>query len=116
MRKTGALTALIAGSLGLVYAILTLVLGGVVGTPVPDAPEETVQWIGWGGIVVSIIVIALSTFTFKSGSRIGAVLVVLAAAIGAWLGSGPLLLFMVVAFLGGLGALFGDAQDTVPER
>lgn len=115
MRKAGALTALIAASLGLVYAILTLTLGDLVGTPEPDRPEETVRWLGWGGILLSLVVVVLSGLSFRNGSRIAAALVIVIAAVGAVFGSGPFLVFMWVSVAGGVLALLGDKQRPLPE-
>jgi len=115
MRKAGALTALIAGILGLVAGIGILFLGGMVGTPEPDRAQEVIYWLGWGGIAVSLIVIVLGAISFKTRSRLSAILLMVAAAIGAVFGSGPISIFMSVAFVGGIVALFGDKQRPLPE-
>lgn len=105
MRKAGGIIGIVSGVLAVLAAGITLMLGGV-GSTVDAGGAGTVILLGWGGVVFSFLIIVLGAVMIGSKtSRVG-VLMMLCALFGALFGGTLVAVFMVLAFVGGLLALF----------
>ena len=105
MRKSGPIIAIIAGIFGVLAAVLTLALGAV-GNFFRLENANLVVWFGWGGLVFSFATIILAAMCFNARSRIPALLLVVCAIAGCVLGGTYVAVFMGVAVIGGMLALF----------
>ena len=105
MRKTGPIIAIIAGIFGVLAAVLTLALGAV-GNFFRLENASLVVWFGWGGLVFSFATIILGAMCINARSRIPALLLVMSAIAGCVLGGTYVAVFMGVAVIGGMLALF----------
>lgn len=108
MRKLGGYAAAIAGVLGVLGGILTVLVGVQVGSPETDSAAEAVYWLGWGGILLSAVVVALGLVAARTHSRVPPILLIVAGAAGVLLSGGLTSMFMGVAIVGGIVALFGE--------
>jgi len=109
MRKAGGIIALIAGIFGIFAAIATLFVGGMGGAFEAEG-ADTVVGLGWGGVVFSFLVIILGAVCMGAKSKIPGVLLIIASIFGAVLGGTLVALFMVLALIGGILALFGEKK------
>jgi len=109
MRKAGGIIALIAGIFGIFAAIATLFVGGM-GAAFEAEGADTVVGLGWGGVVFSFLVIILGAVCMGAKSKIPGVLLIIASIFGAVLGGTLVALFMVLALIGGILALFGEKK------
>lgn len=107
MRKAGGIIALIAGIFGIFAAGATLFVGGIGGAVEADN-ANTVIGLGWGGVLFSFLVIVLGAVSMNARSKKPGLLLILAALFGAVLGGTLVAIFMALAFIGGILALFGD--------
>lgn len=107
MRKAGGIIALIAGIFGVLAAFFTLMVGGVGGAFEAEG-AGTVIGLGWGGVIFSFLTIVFGAVTMNAGSRLPGVLLIITAIAGAILGGTFVALFMTLALLGGILALFGS--------
>ncbi len=106
MNKVGAVTALIGGALGLHAGIFILVLGGA-GVAFTNYDAHTVFFLGWSGVSLSILVIALGLFALQGrrGADIGLILCSLTGIllVGKIVGA-----FLVPAMIGGIVCLVSN--------
>lgn len=107
MQKAGGIIALVAGIFGVLAAIFTLLVGGL-GAGLEAENASTVIGLGWGGIGFSFLTIVLGAVTLGAKSRIPGILLMICAVAGAILGGTIVAIFMVLAFVGGLLALFSN--------
>ena len=105
MRKAGGIIALIAGIFGIFAAIATLFIGGMGGAFEAEGADTAVG-LGWGGVIFSFLVIILGAVCMGAKSKIPGVLLIIASIFGAVLGGTLVALFMVLALIGGILALF----------
>lgn len=109
MQKAGGIIAIIAGVLGVFAAGATLLIGGIsVATQTENG--STVVALGWGGVLFSFACIVLGAVALNTRSRWPGALLILSAAAGAILGGTLVAVFMALAFVGGLLALFVKKQ------
>jgi hypothetical protein len=106
MRKAGGIIALIAGVFAVLAALFTLFIGGA-GKAFDSHGADTVMMLGWGGVVFSFLTIVLGAICMGATSRWPGVLLILCSLAGAALGGTFVALFMVLALVGGILALFG---------
>ncbi|WP_346357995.1 hypothetical protein [Bosea sp. (in: a-proteobacteria)] len=106
MKKAGGIIALIAGIFGVIAAFVTLMIGGV-GSAVEAKNAQTVVMLGWGGVAFSFLTIVLGAICMNAASRVPGVLLIICAIAGAILGGTIVAIFMVLALIGGVLALFG---------
>ncbi len=106
MRKAGGIIALIAGIFGVIAAFATLMLGGVAST-VNAKDAQTVVMLGWGGVGFSFLTIVLGAICMNAASRWPGALLIVCALAGAVLGGTLVAIFMGLALIGGVLALFG---------
>lgn len=111
MRKAGGIIGIVAGVLALFAAGITLLLGGA-GTVVDADGAGTVILLGWGGVVFSFLVIVLGAVMIGSSTSRVAVLMMLCALFGVLFGGTLVAVFMVLAFVGGVLALFEKKEAT----
>lgn len=97
---------LIAGIFGIFAAGATLFVGGMGGAFEADG-ADTVIGLGWGGVFFSFLVIVFGAVAMGAQSKIPGVLLILSAIFGAVLGGAMVAMFMVLALIGGILALFG---------
>lgn len=105
MRKAGGIIAVVAGGCGVIAAFITLFVGGV-GSAIEAEGAETVVWLGWGGVFLSFCTIGLAAATIASKGRITSVLLIICAIAGALLGGTMVAVFMALAIIGAIVALF----------
>lgn len=110
MKKSGGIVALIAGIFGLLSAFATLFVGGI-GSAFKAEGADTVIGLGWGGVLFSFIVIILGAVCMNATSKLPGVLLIISAVLGAILGGTLVALFMVLALVGGILALFGGQRS-----
>lgn len=106
MKKAGGIIALIAGVFGVIAAFVTLMIGGV-GSAVEAKNAQTVVMLGWGGVAFSFLTIVLGAVCMNAASRWPGILLIMCAIVGAILGGTIVAIFMVLALVGGVLALFG---------
>ncbi|MDA9009411.1 hypothetical protein N9K16_05575 [Alphaproteobacteria bacterium] len=114
MKKAGGIIALIAGIFGILAAGVTLFTGGI-GAAFEAEGSSTVVMLGWGGVLFSFAVIVLGAVCMGANSRIPGVLLILSSIAGAILGGSLVAVFMALALVGGVLALFGKRQTTKTE-
>ena len=106
MSKVGAVIALIGGALGLHAGIFILVLGGA-GGAFTNYDAKTVFILGWSGVSLSILVIALGIIALlqRRGADIGLILCALTGIVlvGKIVGA-----FLVPALIGGIVCLVSN--------
>jgi len=114
MRKAGGIIALIAGVFGVLAAGMTLFVGGVgAGFEAEDA--DLVIGLGWGGVLFSFATIVLGAISIGATSKTPGVLLIICALCGAVLGGTFVAVFMGLALVGGILALFGGESEP-PEQ
>ncbi|CAN5187839.1 hypothetical protein BH10PSE8_BH10PSE8_10970 [soil metagenome] len=106
MRKAGGIIALIAGIFAVIAALFTLFVGAG-GKAFNASNADTVMMLGWGGVVFSFLTIVLGAVCMGATSRWPGVLLILCSLAGAVLGGTFVALFMALALVGGVLALFG---------
>lgn len=114
MRKAGGIIALIAGIFAVFAAGFTLLVGGVAGA-VEAENASMVIGLGWGGVLFSFLTIVLGAVAMGAKSRMPGVLLILCAIAGAILGGTFVAIFMALALIGGILALFGGKSAIVIE-
>jgi hypothetical protein len=109
MKKAGGIIALIAGIFGIFAAGFTLLIGGV-GSAADAQDANTVIGLGWGGVIFSFLTIVLGAICLGATSKVPAILLIICSIAGAILGGTLVAIFMVLAFIGGILALFGSKK------
>jgi len=109
MKKAGGIIALIAGIFGVFAAGATLLIGGM-GAAFEANDANTVVALGWGGVLFSFLTIVLGAVAIGAKTRKPGILLIICAILGAILGGGLVAVFMVLALIGGILALFGNAK------
>lgn len=112
MKKAGGIIALIAGIFAVIAAFATLMLGGV-GSAVNAKNAQTVVMLGWGGVLFSFLTIVLGAICMNASSRVPGALLIVCALAGAVLGGTFVAIFMALALIGGILALFGGRSTAV---
>lgn len=111
MRKAGGIIGLIAGIFGVLAAGATLFMGGLAGAFEAEG-AETVVGLGWGGVLFSFLTIVLGAVCIGAKGKLPGVLLIVSAILGAILGGTLVAIFMVLALVGGILALFGTKKKT----
>lgn len=111
MRKAGGIIALIAGIFAVIAAVFTLMIGGAA-TAVEAKDAQTVVALGWGGVFFSFLTIVLGAVCMGATSRWPGLLLIICALAGIVLGGSFVALFMALALIGGVLALFGQKSAT----
>jgi len=106
MKKAGGIIALIAGIFGVIAAFITLGIGGM-GSALEAKDAHVVVNLGWGGVVFSFLTIVLGAVCMNATSRWPGVILIVCAIAGAILGGTLVAIFMALALIGGILALFG---------
>ena len=104
MRKGGGIIAVVAGSIGVIAAFMTLFIGGV-GSAFEAEDANVVIGLGWGGIASSFVVIGLGAAVVAARSKMPAVFLAIVAVIGAIVGGTLVAIFMGLAVVGAVLAL-----------
>ncbi len=105
MRKSGGLVALAAGVCGVVAAIITLIIAGAFADHAP-----LFALLEWRGVVFSLFTIVLGAICMFTTARKPALLLLGIAVAGVILNGTLVSFWMVMASIGALIALFGDAS------
>lgn len=113
MRKAGGIIALIAGIFAVIAALFTLLIGGA-GAAMKANDAQTVIMLGWGGVVFSFLTIVLGAVCMGATSRWPGALLIVCALAGAILGGTFVAIFMALALIGGILAMFGSRPATPP--
>jgi hypothetical protein len=106
MKKAGGIIALIAGIFGVIAAFVTLSVGGL-GSAFEAKDSSTVIMLGWGGVVFSFLTIVLGAVCMGANSKLPGILLIISALAGVILGGTLVAIFMALALIGGVLALFG---------
>jgi hypothetical protein len=115
MQKAGGIVALVAGMFGVIAAFFTQVVGGV-GISVEAEGAQTVVELGRSGVLFSFLCIVLGAVAMRARSRIPGLLLIVCALAGAVWGGMLVALFMLLALVGGVLAVFSRGDITVPRR
>lgn len=116
MKKAGGIIAIIAGIFGIFAALATLTIGGL-GAAFEAKNATTVVYLGWGGVGFSFLTIVLGAICISATSKLPGILLIMCAIAGAILGGTLVALFMVLALVGGVLALFGkNPQGVMPQH
>ncbi len=111
MKKAGGIVSLIGSLFGVVMAFITLGIGGL-GGAFGGEGAETVIGLGWAGIFLSFVIIALAVASIYSGSLIPPVAIIVLALINVIAGGTLVAIFMVLTLIGGIMALIGARRET----
>jgi hypothetical protein len=114
MQKAGGIVALVAGILGTLAALVTLLIGGL-GSAFNSSGSGTVVALGWGGVAFSFATIVLGAIAMGAKSRVPGVLLIVSAVFGAILGGTLVAVFMVLALVGGILAVIGVKKPVAAE-
>lgn len=109
MRKSGGLIALIAGLLGLIAAVITLLIGGIGSNFNTDA-GDTIMGLGWGGILICFLIIVLGAVAMNAKTFIPGVLIIIASIFGAIYGGTLVAVLMILALVGGVLACMSNGE------
>lgn len=112
MQKAGGIIALIAGIFGTFAAGATLFVGGL-GGAVGAEGADTVAALGWGGVLFSFLTIIFGAVAMGAQNKKPGILIIVSSILGAILGGTLVAIFMVLAFIGGVLALFGLPKEPV---
>ena len=113
MKKSGGIIAIVAGAFGVIAAVITLFVGGISGAlEVEDA--STVVGLGWAGLFLSFVTIILGAAVISAKKRSAAILLIICSVVTAIAGGTLVAIIMVLAFLGGLLALFDPSYKATP--
>lgn len=112
MGKVGGIVAIVAGVMGTIAGSATLFIGGL-GSAFEADGAQTVVGLGWGGIAFSFLVIVFGAISFAKpkGAGIGLIIV---SILGAILGGTLVAVFMALALIGGVLAIFSSRQVVPP--
>lgn len=97
MIKAGSILAIIAGLLGLLAGVATLLMGGL-GAAFSAGGASMVVGLGWGGILFSLLVVAYGAIAFAA-PRAGATGLALSAVAGMVLGGTLVAILMFLALI-----------------
>ena len=114
MRKSGGIVALIAGLLGLVAAVITLLLGGISSIFNTDA-GSTVLGLGWNGVFICFFIIVLGSVAMNAKNFIPGILIVITSIFGVIYGGTLVAISMILAFIGGVLACMNDGNSAMVE-
>lgn len=115
MKKAGGIIALIAGVFSVLAAGFTLFIGGAAGAFEADG-ADTIILLGWGGVLFSFLTIILGAVCIGAKTKKPGILLIISSILGAILGGGFVAIFMVLALVGGIMALFDNNKDKTTER
>ena len=115
MKKAGGIVALIAGVFGVVAAGITLFVGGLGGAFDAEG-ASTVIGLGWGGVLFSFLTIAMGAVTINAKTKKPVVILMVFAIAGAILGGTVVAIFMGLAFIGGVIAIFDKKSSSTTEE
>ena len=109
MIKAGGILAIIAGLLGVLAAVVTLVMGGL-GTAFATNGADTVVSMGWGGIFFSLLAVVYGAVAFGA-PRAGAFGLALTAIPGMVLGGLLVAVLMALALVAAIMVWLGRKKD-----
>ncbi len=109
MRKAGGIIAIIAGIFAVFAAGFTLFVGGV-GRAFEAEGAGTVIGLGWGGVLFSFLTIVFGAVCLTVEERFVAILLTVCALAGTILGGTFVAVFMALALIGGLLAVFEKSK------
>ena len=104
MKKAGGIIGVVAGTLGVIAAFITLFVGGV-GSAFEAEGAATVVGLGWAGVFCSFLIIGLGAATIAAKGKLSAWLLVVVSLVTAVVGGMIVAIFMAFALLGGIIAL-----------
>ena len=115
MRKGGGIIAVVAGSIGVIAAFMTLLFGGI-GSALEAEGANTVIGLGWGGVASSFVVIGLGAAVIAARSKMPAVFLAIVAVLGAIVGGTLVAIFMALALVGAVLALLAPRPLVAVQR
>lgn len=110
MKKAGGIVALIAGIFAVLAAGVTLFFGAIV-SPFEAEGAITVLNLGWGGLLFSFITIAMGAITINAKTKIPIIILIPSTIAGAILGGTLVAIFMGLALIGGIIAIFDSPSN-----
>lgn len=103
--KAGGIIGLLAGIFAVFAAVSTLLIGGI-GSALNTSNSLMVVWLGWGGILFSFLTIAFGAVgLFKA--KVGGWGLIVCSIAGAVLGGTFVAICMILSFVGGIVCLVG---------
>jgi hypothetical protein len=113
MKKAGGLVALIGAIFGVLAAAMTLFVGGA-GHALKAEGAHTVVSLGWWGLALSFVCIALGAAAMQSNSRMPGWLLIVASIAGAILGGTIVAICMALVLVGGILCVIARRQVATP--
>lgn len=114
MRKSGGIVALIAGLLGFIAAVFTLVVGGIGSNFNADA-GDTIIGLGWSGLLICFLIIVLGAIAMNAKTFIPGILIIVSSIFGAIYGGTLVAVLMILALVGGVLACMSNGNVEIVE-
>ncbi len=114
MRKSGGIVALIAGLLGFIAAVFTLVVGGIGSNFNADAGDTIID-LGWSGILICFLIIVLGAIAMNAKTFIPGILIIVSSIFGAIYGGTLVAVLMILALVGGVLACMSNGNVEIVE-
>lgn len=114
MRKSGGIVALIAGLLGFIAAVFTLVVGGIGSNFNADA-GDTIIGLGWSGMLICFLIIVLGAVAMNAKTFIPGILIIVSSVFGAIYGGTLVAVLMMLALVGGVLACMSNGNAEIVE-
>lgn len=114
MRKSGGIVALIAGLLGFIAAVFTIVVGGIGSNFNADA-GDTIIGLGWSGILICFLIIVLGAIAMNAKTFIPGILIIVSSIFGAIYGGTLVAVLMILALVGGVLACMSNGNAEIVE-
>ena len=109
MRKAGGIITLIAGILGLITSLGTLLIGGI-GTTLNANNGDNIVILGWVGILICFSIIVLGAIAMNAKTSTSGIFIIITSICGAYYGGTFVAVLMILALVGGLLACTGNDE------
>jgi len=74
---------------------------------------STVVGLGWGGVLFSFLTIIFGAVCIGAKTKVPAIILIIVAVFGAVLGGGLVMIFMILALVGGILATIGTKKTEI---
>lgn len=113
MINAGGIIGIIAGVIGTIAAVVTIFFGGLA-SGISGGTENTVLWLGFGGILFSFLTIVFSAISlFSKKPKNHGIALILSAIGGIILGGTFVAIFMVLSLISGILVVIGSKKIAI---
>ena len=109
MRKAGGIITLIAGILGLITSLGTLLIGGI-GTTLNANNGDNIVILGWVGILICFSIIVLGAIAMNAKTSTSGIFIIITSICGAYYGGTFVAVLMILALVGGVLACMSNGE------